>query len=172
MFKFIVFAIFCLTSVSVFADTKSDDFCNNYKEVTISGASYHFTERTPYAKSNGYNWANYGIGINCSKNNFGQWYDEIQIGILENSFREPSGILSYGLLYPVFDKLSLGLKAIVASGYQNAPTNFSGFIASPLISAKILVTEDVSLNVSFIPSFTTTSSYVDGFIYGNIGFKF
>lgn len=150
----------------------ADDFCSNYKELILSGSSYHFTSRTPYAKSNGYNSFNYGVGFNCSANKFGSWVDEMQIGIISNSFREASPMVSYGFLYPVFDKVKLGVKAIVAGGYQDAPTNFNGFIASPLLSTKIDLTDNTSLNISLIPSMTTSSSYIDGFIYGNLGFKF
>lgn len=171
--KKILFLIILTLSQTVLAQTENEsNFCSNYKEVTISGGSYHFTQRTPYAQQNGYNAFNYGLGFNCSANKFGNWNDEIQIGVISNSFREPSAIVSYGVLYPTLDWLELGVKAIVASGYNQAPTNFGGFIAAPMLSGKIKVTEDVFINLSLIPSMAASGNYIDGFIYGNIGIRF
>lgn len=172
MKKIILLYLLVFTKLA-FAQTESEgSFCSNYKELTISGASYHFTERTPYAQQNGYNAFNYGLGFNCSANKFGNWNDEIQIGVISNSFREPSAIVSYGVLYPTLDWLELGVKAIVASGYNQAPTNFGGFIAAPMLSGKIKVTDDVFVNLSLIPSMAGNGNYIDGFIYGNIGVRF
>lgn len=103
---FLIFSFTALLANSSYAED-SQSFCSNYKELTISGLSYHFTERTPYAQEHGYNAFNYGLGFNCSANKFGKWNDEIQIGVLKNSFREPSGIVSYGVLYPTTEFLEL-----------------------------------------------------------------
>lgn len=170
MIKKLLAVVLSLVSCAVLAE--DGNFCANYKEITLSGLSYHFTERTPYAQQNGYNAFNYGLGVNCSINKFGNWNDEVQIGVLKNSFREPSGIVSYGVLYPTTDFLELGIKGIIASGYSQAPTNFGGLIAAPMLSAKVKVTDEVFVNLSLIPSMAFSGYYVDGFVYGNVGVRF
>lgn len=172
MKKYLFLVTFLLCNYGEVLSQTNDKLCQNYKEITLSGASYHFTERTSYSQQNGYNSLNFGAGINCSVNNFGKWNDEIQVGILRNSFREPSGVLSYGVLYPTFNKLSVGVKGVLASGYQDAPTNFYGFIVSPMLSAKLELSNDIYLNMSLVPSLAFSGYYIDGFIYGNLGFRF
>lgn len=145
-------------------------------ELNLGGFSYHFSSYSDYAKEKGYNGKNYGIGLTCHLNGVElggvKFQDEVEIGVLKNSFRENTVYGGYGVYYPINDRFSFGVKAMIGTGYEKAQNNMGGLIAGPALAAKLKLTDKVTLNLFGIPSFSSNNKYFDGFVYAGIGLKF
>jgi hypothetical protein len=160
-----------LLILSIIPLTSNAEICPQ-KELNIGGFSYHFDESTNYAKKYGYNETNYTLGLTCKLNGLGMFNDDFEIGVVKNSFNENSFYVAYGIYYPINNSFSIGLRNIVATGYEEAKHNIDGVLGGPLLSMKIKINETLTLNFSGIPSFQNNNKKFDGFIYANLGIKF
>jgi hypothetical protein len=138
-------------------------------DLNVGGFSHHWTSFSQYSKKNGYNEDNYGLGLTCHLNGIGNFNDEIEVGFLKNSFSETAKYVAYGIYYPVNPTIELGLRNIIASGYEKAQTNIGGMVAGPMLAAKVHINETLTLNFSGVPSISINNQHTDGFIYVNLG---
>lgn len=120
--------------------------------IVINGFSKHFIERTNYAKKNGYNENNYGIGYKCKLDNWNNFIHELEIGYVKNSYRVDSYYLSYNILTPLNQNFSLGLKTSINSGYKILNKS-SGLIAGIAPTMQYKITSKIATNLTIAPNF-------------------
>lgn len=145
--KYIALLTLSLLSTQVF----SQSICQE-NSIVINGFSKHFAEKTRYAKQNGYNETNYGIGYKCRLDDWNGLTKEVEVGYLKNSYRTDSYYISYNMLKPISENFSIGLKASVNSGYEilNKP---NGLIAGVIPTMQYKITNKLATNLTLAPNF-------------------
>lgn len=146
--KYILIILLTTLSTPIFANNLCEE---NF--LVINGLSKHFEEKTKYAKKNGYNEINYGLGFKCQLQDWKDFQQELEIGYLKNSYREDSYYLSYNILKPLTSNFLIGLKASANSGYEilNKPHG---------ISAGIVPTVQYKFNKNWATNFTIAPNFV------------
>lgn len=147
MKKAILIVLMTLSS-SVFAEV----FCKE-NALVLNGFSKHFEKKTKYAKKNGYNEFNYGLGYKCVLEEIYDFNQELEVGYLKNSYREDSYYLSYNILKPITPKFSVGIKASANSGYEILGSSYHGIQAGIVPTMQYKLTKTLATNFTIAPNF-------------------
>lgn len=130
----------------------ANSFCKeNY--LVINGFSHHFSKKTRYARENGYNEFNYGLGYKCQLNDWGSFNQDAEFGYLKNSYRADSFYISYNILKPVSENFSLGLRASINSGYEMLESSNHGLFGGIAPTVQYKITDELKSNLSLAPNF-------------------
>lgn len=148
MKKTMIILMMLTISSTSFANTICKE---NY--LVVNGFSHHFAKKTRYARENGYNEVNYGLGYKCQLENLGSFNQDAEFGYLKNSYRADSFYISYSILKPISEDFSLGLRASINSGYEMLESSHHGLFGGVAPTIQYNITNNIKSNLALAPNF-------------------